>query len=102
MGSEAGTSRRARSQELVDSLEARSALEISMLSCAGMTLYSTLMPPSLQWQWLGMPLGAGVQAACGHSAGGTLKFCASVYDDDSDEDVDLPTVVYTCYGGSSG
>ena len=81
--------------ELVQLLEERLGLEISMLSYRSKTIYSSLAPPQRQKAW--MPLG--VRAALGDALGtpprgGTLFLQANCYDDDAEEDVEVPTVAY--------
>ena len=82
-------------QELVAQLEARLQLELSMLSKGGMTLYSSLAPPAQQKVWMGLPVHAAVEAATGQPARQqTLRLQASVYDEEKEEDVEVPTVEY--------
>ena len=67
-----------------------------MLSKGAVTLYSSLAPPAKQKEWLAMGVRAAVEAATGVAARAdeTLRLQASVYDEESEEDVEMPTVTY--------
>lgn len=60
------------------------------------TVYSSLSPPARQQQWLPMPLREvlGAVADAVPPAEPTLLLQASAYDEEAEEDVPLPTVVY--------
>ena len=82
-------------KELVALLEAKLGLELSLLSVDGMTIYSSLAPPAQQRAWMGMPVRAVVQAAKGGQIRSqTIRMQASCYDEEQDEDVDVPVVAY--------
>jgi len=83
-------------QALVQVLEKRLALELSLLSCGGMTLYSTLAPPARQKHWLAMPVRAAVAEACSRAAcaGPAVQLQASVFDEVLEEDVEAPMILY--------
>ena len=60
-----------------------------------MTLYSSLSPPALQKEWLVMPVRAVVEATCrGPRSGPTIPLQATVFDEELEEDVAVPTVLY--------
>ena len=95
--------------ELVKDLEARLGLEVSFLSSGSTTLYSSLQPPSGQKAWMAMPVtavvreatGKGPAAGSGGGGGGggtTLLLQASCYDEESEEDVEVPTIAYRVVG----
>ena len=89
-------------RELVDELEAKFGSEVSLLSSGGMTIYSSLAPPSGQKAWLQMPVRAVVEAATGGDPCGEMFLLqASVYDDEEEEDLEAPPVVYRVLGGSA-
>jgi ubiquitin-activating enzyme E1 len=82
-------------KELVDRLEDRLGLEVSLLSSGSRTLYSSLTPPAQQEEWLKMGVRDVVGAACGlRQSARTLMLQVSCYDEDEDEDVEVPTVAY--------
>ena len=86
-------------KELVDELEERLGLEVSMLSSGSATLYSSLTPPSQQKAWLPQPVRSVVEAATGSPARSvTLLLQASCYDEDAEEDVEVPTIAYRVAG----
>ena len=81
--------------ELVSLLEERLEMEVSLLNFRSKTLYSSLVPPARQREWMGMSLRDVAEEAVGQRvADPTIFLQANCYDDDSDEDVDLPTVAY--------
>ena len=95
-------------KELVALLEERIGLELSMLSIDGMTLYSSLAPPAQQKTWMAMPVHAVVEAVAegkGRRATGaaptTVRLQASCYDEESEEDVEVPPVVYRVVAADS-
>jgi hypothetical protein len=53
-----------------------------------------LAPPSKQKEWLPMDVHAAVEAATGEAARAheTLLLQASCYDEDAEEDVEMPTI----------
>jgi len=82
-------------KELVQLLEERFQLELSMLSFRGQTLYSSIAPPSQQKFWLSL----GVREVISNTTGqkprsGTIFLQANCYDDESEEDVEIPTIAY--------
>ena len=81
---------------LVKALEKKLGLEVSMLSKGSATLYSSLAPPSRQKEWMPMGVAAAVGAATGVSprADETLLLLASCYDEESEEDVEMPPIAY--------
>jgi len=80
---------------LVKELEGRLALEVSMLTKGGTTLYSSLAPPKEQKAWLGLPVRDVVEAATGAPVrGAAVRLQASVYDEETEEDVEVPTIEY--------
>ena len=80
---------------LVSHLETELQLEVSMLSKDGMTLYSTLAPPARQREWMQMGVSKVVEDAAGTSVvGQAVSLQASCYDEEQEEDVEVPTVVY--------
>lgn len=82
-------------KELVEELEERLGLEVSMLSSGSSTLYSSLTPPSQQKTWLPLPVRSVVEAATNQpQSATTLLLQASCYDEESDEDVEVPTIAY--------
>ena len=77
-------------------LEAQLKAEISFLTYGGRTLYSSLSPPAQQAAYWQMP---GREVAAAAAAGeppppATLRLQASVYDEEAEEDVEVPVVVY--------
>ena len=77
-------------------LEAQLKAEVSFLTYGGRTLYSSLSPPAQQAAYLQMPVR---EAAAAAAAGeppppATLRLQASVYDEETEEDVEVPVVVY--------
>ena len=86
-------------QELVALLEARLGAEVSFLTSDGRTLYSSLSPPSQQADYLQMPVRDAAAAVASEAAAATpteatLRLQVSVYDEETEEDVEVPTVVY--------
>lgn len=82
-------------KELVALLEERLAAELSLLSVDGMTIYSSLAPPAQQRAWMAMPVHEVVQAAKGAAVRSqTIRMQASCYDEEREEDVDVPVVAY--------
>ena len=80
----------------VSLLEAQLKAEVSFLTYSGRTLYSSLSPPAQQAAYLQMPVR---EAAAAAAAGeppppATLRLQASVYDEEAEEDVEVPVVVY--------
>ena len=71
-------------------------MEVSVLSRGSVTLYSSLAPPKKQKDWLPMGVQAAVEAATGVAARAeeTLLLQASCYDEEIEEDVEMPTVHY--------
>lgn len=90
--------------KLVEAIEGRIGLEVSMLSLGSTTVYSSLAPPKRQKEWLPMSVHAAVEAATGQPQppSATLFLQASCYDDDTEEDVEVPTIAYTVGGGTGG
>lgn len=85
--------------QLVGRLESRLDVELSMLSCRGRTIYSSLAPPAQQQAWMAMGVHSVAAAALGLPDGSlaaeaVVRLQASCYDEEADEDVDVPTVVY--------
>ena len=82
--------------QLVKDLEERFGMEVSVLSRGSVTLYSSLAPPKKQKEWLPMGVQAAVEAATGVAARAeeTLLLQASCYDEEIEEDVEMPTVHY--------
>ena len=77
-------------------LEVQLKAEVSFLTYSGRTLYSSLSPPAQQAAYLQMPVR---EAAAAAAAGeppppATLRLQASVYDEETEEDVEVPVVVY--------
>ena len=85
-------------QELVALLEARLGAEVSFLTSDGRTLYSSLSPPAQQADYLQMPVRDAAAAVASEAAAApteaTLRLQVSVYDEETEEDVEVPTVVY--------
>ena len=76
-------------------LEAQLKAEISFLTYGGRTLYSSLSPPAQQAAYLQMPVREAAAAAAGEPPPpATLRLQASVYDEEAEEDVEVPVVVY--------
>ena len=83
--------------QLVALLEEKLGVEVSMLSKGSTTLYSSLAPPSQQKSWMGMSVRQTVAAATGKpdaSGGAALYLQASCYDEESEEDVEMPMIAY--------
>lgn len=78
-------------------------MEVSMLSKGSATLYSSLAPPKKQKEWLPMGVRAAVEAATGAKprADETLRLQVSCYDEETEEDVEMPTVAYRVLGGDA-
>ena len=92
-------------KELVGELEARLGLEVSFLSAGSTTLYSSLQPPSNQKAWMPEAVSRVVGEATGKPPppGATILLQASCYDEDADEDMEVPTVAYRVNpGGGAG
>ncbi|EOD15042.1 hypothetical protein EMIHUDRAFT_246199 [Emiliania huxleyi CCMP1516] len=86
-----------RLSQLVARLEERFGHEVSFLSTSGgMLLYSPLSPPASQQRWLSMGVGAAVDEALGGGRGGErlVQLQASLYDEESEEDVEAPPILY--------
>ena len=86
-----------RLSQLVARLEERFGHEVSFLSTSGgMLLYSPLSPPASQQRWLSMGVGAAVDEALGGGRGGDrlVQLQASLYDEESEEDVEAPPILY--------
>ena len=65
-------------RELVELLEARLGMELSVLSFKSKTLYSSLSPPSQQKRWLELGLSSAVHEATGATVeivGGSSRWC---------------------------
>ena len=81
-------------KELVALLEARWEMEVSVLEGGGCVLYSSIAPPA--GQGVDGDGGAEVvaEASGGGADGGAVLLRASCYDEELDEDVDAPRVIY--------
>lgn len=80
-------------------LEAQLKTEISFLTYSGRTLYSSLSPPAQQAAYLQMPVREAAAAAAAADESpppATLRLQVSVYDEEAEEDVGVPVVVYKC------
>jgi hypothetical protein len=83
----------------VSLLEAQLKTEISFLTYSGRTLYSSLSPPAQQAAYLQMPVREAAAAAAAADESpppATLRLQVSVYDEEAEEDVGVPVVVYKC------
>jgi ubiquitin-activating enzyme E1 len=88
-------------QQLVKTLEDRLGHEVSLLASGSTTLYSSLTPPSQQKKWLPMGIRSVVEMATGHPPNGeTILLHASCYDEEAEEDVEVPTIAYHVQSGS--
>jgi len=86
--------------ELVALLEERLGSEVSMLSHAGHTVYSSLAPPKSQTQWLQMPVKQVLAALADSGRAPRESWCqlqVNAYDEDTEEDVEVPVVLYRRY-----
>ena len=81
---------------LVAVLEARLGAELSFLTHRGRTLYSSLSPPAQQPAYLEMGVREAAAALLGDGAQPprTVELHASVYDEEEEEDVEAPTVIF--------
>ena len=88
-------------KELVKQLEVKLGMEVSLLSKGSVTLYSSLAPPAKQKEWMPMGVCEAVSAATGQpvKAEETLRLQASCYDEETEEDVEVPPVAYRVGGG---
>jgi len=98
---------------LVRVLEARLGSEVSFVTYRGLTLYSSLTPPANQRAYLQMGVrdaatavvtggGGGGGGGSGSDApppSGSVLLHASVYDEEAEEDVEAPAVVWGPAGG---
>ena len=83
-------------KELVALLEARWEMEVSVLEGGGCVLYSSIAPPAGQKGWMETAVREVVAEASGGGGadGGAVLLRASCYDEELDEDVDAPRVIY--------
>ena len=73
-------------------------MKVSLLTFRSRMIYSSLAPPSRQTKWLQMGM-----AEVAHEADGreprdpTLFLQANCYDEDRDEDIEVPSIAYRSY-----
>ena len=92
---------------LVRVLEAQLGCEVSFLTYRGLTLYSSLSPPANQQAYLQMGVrdaatavvtGDGGSGSDAPPPSGSVLLHASVYDEEAEEDVETPAVVWGAAG----
>ena len=81
--------------QLVACLEEKLQMEVSMLSCGAATLYSSVQQPAQQGEWLQQGVRDVAAAATKRAVrGDTIRLSAICYDEEAEDDVEVPTVAY--------